>query len=161
MSAADKFDAPFDEAEAARRLNVSKATLARERLSGRIHPMRIGQRVIRYTQEILDEYRRSCPDDVETIVAKAAARKVTLVREPGIYFLYRGAEFVYVGKTTNFSSRLASHMFRKAFDGYSFLAAPLERLDELETRLVSALRPPLNIALTGRPTVRRTGYVGR
>jgi hypothetical protein len=52
----------FDEAEAARSLIVSKATLARERLAGHIHPIRIGPRVIRYTQEILDEYRRQCPN---------------------------------------------------------------------------------------------------
>lgn len=60
---------PFDEAEAARRLGVSKATLARERLAGKVHPMRIGQRVIRYTDAILDEYREQCrnaPDKLET-----------------------------------------------------------------------------------------------
>ena len=51
---------PFDEAEAARRLGVSKATLSRERLAGKIHPMRHGQRVIRYNDAILDEYRESC-----------------------------------------------------------------------------------------------------
>lgn len=54
---------PFDEAEAARRLGMSKATLTRERLAGRVRPMRFGQRVIRYTDEILNEYRELCRND--------------------------------------------------------------------------------------------------
>jgi hypothetical protein len=60
MGAAEELHAPFDEAEAARRLGVSKATVMRERVAGKIHPMRIGQRVIRYTESILDEYREKC-----------------------------------------------------------------------------------------------------
>lgn len=60
---------PFDETEAARKLGISKATLSRERLAGKIHPMRHGQRIIRYTDAILDEYRELCrnaPDKLET-----------------------------------------------------------------------------------------------
>lgn len=60
MGAAEDLYAPFDETEAARRLGVSKATLMRERAAGKIHPMRIGQRVIRYTETILNEYREAC-----------------------------------------------------------------------------------------------------
>lgn len=59
----------FDEAEAARRLGVSKASLSRERLRGNIHPIRIGPRIIHYTQEILDEYEHRCrniPDKLAT-----------------------------------------------------------------------------------------------
>lgn len=58
MGAAEKI--PFSEAEAAHRLGISKPTLARLRLAGQIHPMRIGPRIIRYTDEILDEYRQQC-----------------------------------------------------------------------------------------------------
>ncbi|HXS04874.1 MAG TPA: DNA-binding protein [Rhodanobacter sp.] len=32
----------------------------RERIAGRIHPYRIGQRIIRYTDAILNEYLESC-----------------------------------------------------------------------------------------------------
>lgn len=56
MSAAEK----FDEAEAAKRLGVSKSTLTRERMRGAILPIRIGPRVIQYTQAILDEYEQQC-----------------------------------------------------------------------------------------------------
>jgi hypothetical protein len=62
-------EASFNEAEAAKRLGISKATLSRERLARRIFPMRHGQRVIRYTETILDEYRQLCrnaPDKSET-----------------------------------------------------------------------------------------------
>lgn len=77
MSAADR----FDEAEAARRLDVSKATLQRRRLAGDIHPIRIGPRIIRYTQEILDEYEARCrnaPDKLEN-----TGSRVALVRSSG------------------------------------------------------------------------------
>lgn len=50
----------FDEAEAARRLDISKSTLTRARLRGEIFPIRIGPRVIHYTQAILDEYEQQC-----------------------------------------------------------------------------------------------------
>lgn len=66
--AARQFDL-YHEAEAARRLGISKASLTRERLAGRIHPIRMGQRIIRYTDEILDEYLRQCrnaPEQSET-----------------------------------------------------------------------------------------------
>jgi hypothetical protein len=50
----------FTEAEAARRLDISKASLMRERIAGKIHPYRIGQRIIRYTDAIIDEYLQAC-----------------------------------------------------------------------------------------------------
>lgn len=53
-------DKPFSEQEAANRLGFSKSLLMRERLAGKIHPMRHGTRVIRYTQAIIDEYQSQC-----------------------------------------------------------------------------------------------------
>ena len=50
----------FTEAEAARRLKISKTTLVRERMAGRIAAIRMGQRIIRYTDAILDEYLEQC-----------------------------------------------------------------------------------------------------
>lgn len=51
---------PYDEAEAARRLGMSKASLIRERLAGHITPFRFGERIIRYTDDILEEYKQRC-----------------------------------------------------------------------------------------------------
>lgn len=56
MEAAER----FNEAEAARRLRISKASLVRARLRHEIHPIRIGPRIIHYTQEILDEFEQRC-----------------------------------------------------------------------------------------------------
>lgn len=53
-------DATFTEAEAAGRLEISKATLMRDRIAGKVHPIRYGKRVIRYTDAILAEYQESC-----------------------------------------------------------------------------------------------------
>ena len=60
MGAGEVLALPFTEGEAARKLGVSKATLTRERLAGRIHPIRMGQRIIRYTDDILSEYLTQC-----------------------------------------------------------------------------------------------------
>lgn len=59
----------LNEAQAAKALKISKSTLARERMAGRIRPIRIGPRIIHYTQEILDEYEQRCrnaPDKLES-----------------------------------------------------------------------------------------------
>ena len=53
-------DLRFTEAVAADKLGISKASLMRERIAGRVHPYRIGQRIIRYTDAILNEYLESC-----------------------------------------------------------------------------------------------------
>lgn len=53
-------DIPFDEAEAARRLGISKASLSRARIAGQVHPLRIGPRLIRYTDDILEEFKQQC-----------------------------------------------------------------------------------------------------
>lgn len=146
----------FDEAEAARRLGVSKSFLLRERVAGRIRPMRIGARAIRYDDSILAEYRRRCPDDLEQILIAASQCRAPLVRECGIYLLYLGDEVVYVGKTNNFASRLAQHSFRKEFDAYAFLRAEPERVDILEAMLIDHLRPTLNISMNEDVRSRRT-----
>lgn len=70
MGAAERIaEEQFTEAEAARKLTMSKSTLVRLRLMGKIQPMRLSPRIIRYTEAILDEYRSQCrnaPDKLET-----------------------------------------------------------------------------------------------
>ncbi|KAJ4853174.1 helix-turn-helix transcriptional regulator [Xylella fastidiosa] len=60
MSAAEKLPELYTEEEAARRLLVSKATLTRERMAGRIHPIRISTRIYRYSNQIIEEYIQQC-----------------------------------------------------------------------------------------------------
>lgn len=75
MSVAEDLHIPFDEAEAARRLGMSKATLMRERVAGRVTPMRFGQRVIRYTESILEEYRQLCRSGLDKSATSGSARE--------------------------------------------------------------------------------------
>jgi hypothetical protein len=148
-------DRRFTEAEAAVRLGISKASLMRERVAGRIRPYRFGSRTFRYTEEILDEYRAGLYSDVDVIIHDAFQQKRSLIKEPGIYFLYQGNDIVYVGKTTNFVARLSNHMFNKSFDGYSFIPVAAHNLDSLEIRLIEKLRPPLNILVNPDACTRR------
>lgn len=70
---ADALPATFTEAEAARKLGISKALLMRERAKGRVHPMRYGQRVIRYTDEILIEYQKLCRSGLDKLANSGSA----------------------------------------------------------------------------------------
>lgn len=72
MSAAERL-LQYSEAEAALRLGISKSTLVRERLAGKVHPVRIGQRIIRYTDEILSEYLRQCRNGLDNLATTGSA----------------------------------------------------------------------------------------
>jgi hypothetical protein len=61
MSAAEEFySEEMTEAEAAKRLRISRSTLMRDRLAGKARPIIYGKRTIRYTLAILEEYRETC-----------------------------------------------------------------------------------------------------
>lgn len=145
MSAAEILPIPFTEAEAARKLGVSKATLTRERLAGRISPIRMGQRIIRYTDAILNEYRNRLPEDIGAVVDRARECRTPLFVGTGVYLLWAGDEVVYVGRTATFHTRLASHVLCKEFDSYSFLAVPQGQVGAVEAGLIRHLRPKLNV----------------
>lgn len=65
---------------------------------------------------------------------------------PGIYFLFKGGELVYVGKTINFMQRLTDHIRvgRIEYDTYNLIACPLADLDALEALYVRHYKPRLN-----------------
>ncbi len=66
----------------------------------------------------------------------------------GIYFLVRGGEIVYVGKTLDVFLRLSKH--RRAgrnFDAFNFLPCPQSQLDELERLYITAFLPLGNFRL--------------
>jgi hypothetical protein len=74
VSAAEKLrPGEYTEAQAAAELGVSKSTLIRERLAGRIFPMRMGQRIIRYNDAILEEYRELCRNAPDKSVTSGLA----------------------------------------------------------------------------------------
>lgn len=140
----------FDEAEAARRLGISKATLSRARLAGDVFPMRHGKRVIRYTEAILDEYRNRVAPSLDEIVAQAEASRVPLLSGPGVYFLWRGDEIIYICMSRTFHTRLASHLWCKQFDTYSFVPVPEQHVLQVEAALIRKFRPELNYKHAGR-----------
>lgn len=64
----------------------------------------------------------------------------------GIYFLVKDSEVVYVGQSTSVLSRIGTHVLdpNKDFNSFSFLSAPKESLDLLETIYIKVLNPRLN-----------------
>lgn len=77
----------------------------------------------------------------------------------GVYFLIRKAEIVYVGKSTNVSSRIGAHSrLGKDFDSFSIIEIDLEYLDFEEERYIKKFRPILNIKKN--PALEGKSYAG-
>ena len=68
---------------------------------------------------------------------------------PGIYFLCKSGNLVYVGKSRNVILRLSGH-FQKDFDSVYMVPVAEDELRATEAFLIRLLRPPLNSHLTGR-----------
>ena len=68
---------------------------------------------------------------------------------PGIYFLCKRAEIVYVGKTGSIAQRVPNHRGIKDFDSVLVLRAPKELLNSVEIYSIKRLRPKLNHAFGG------------
>ena len=109
------------------------------------------------------EYRhyveRAVPDGPKSVGIKHPA--LSPVREylvsesssPGIYFLVKDEQIVYVGSSLNPSKRIGQHRTgtrstaAKDFDSSFVLPTPIEDLIETEKKFVALIDPPLNIAL--------------
>ena len=65
---------------------------------------------------------------------------------PGVYFLFKNNNLVYVGQSTHVPTRIASHVRegRLKFDRVSFIRVPPERLLEVEAYYIDLLWPEEN-----------------
>lgn len=63
----------------------------------------------------------------------------------GVYFLYKGSECVYVGKSTHVDDRVADHRRIKDFDAYSWMPVEPESLAVVEMSFIAVLRPRYNV----------------
>jgi hypothetical protein len=71
---------------------------------------------------------------------------------PGVYAIFRRGVLLYIGQAQNIERRLTSHELRYALDPWRDDVAiryirPHENLNDVETRLIRRLRPPLNLKL--------------
>ena len=62
---------------------------------------------------------------------------------PGIYFLCKEQEVVYVGQSVNATARVHQHA-KKEFDSVFFLPWPEDDLSRIEAAFIRFLQPPLN-----------------
>jgi hypothetical protein len=71
----------------------------------------------------------------------------------GIYFLYRGDECVYVGRSINVSSRVAYHINNMVeFDKVYFIPKPVKELSSEEKYWIEKLQPKNNIKYRNYPS---------
>ncbi len=73
----------------------------------------------------------------------------TIPREvmPGVYFLVRKGEVVYVGQSTGPMARVSSHKRDKKFDVAYMVPVPAYALNDVEEALIRLLSPVLNRAM--------------
>jgi hypothetical protein len=62
---------------------------------------------------------------------------------PAVYFLYKGNDLVYVGKSVNALRRVTGHNI-SGWDTAVALPTPVEKLDEVEYAMIDLLQPPWN-----------------
>ena len=64
--------------------------------------------------------------------------------QPGVYFLCKDDEVIYVGQSVSIHGRIQSHKQHKDFDRAYLLPIPESELDEIESAFIHFLKPPLN-----------------
>lgn len=62
----------------------------------------------------------------------------------GIYFLIFQNDIIYIGKTTNLSSRIFQHASKIRFDCFRVISCPLNKMDDYERRLIKKFKPIYN-----------------
>jgi hypothetical protein len=66
--------------------------------------------------------------------------------DPGLYFLFRGGELVYVGRSVHVRERLAQHLrSSKDWDGARVRHCSPRRLEDAELAHIRKFRPSLNL----------------
>jgi hypothetical protein len=72
--------------------------------------------------------------------------------EPGVYFLVKGEEVVYVGQSISPLNRIGTHTANrgKSFDRVFIVPVPCELLDKVEGAMIRWLNPPLNRGISPR-----------
>lgn len=105
----------------------------------------------------------SVPSAKKAPLTKAAVLKLPRL-EPrsaqGVYFLFRGDECVYVGKSKQVHVRIREHRLDKVFDSYSWIPCEAGDLDRSERFYVELLHPEYNFNFV-RASIRKTrGFSG-
>lgn len=71
---------------------------------------------------------------------------------PGVYFLIKDGEIVYIGQSINVFSRIGSHGSIKEFDSYSYVSVEKDKLDIVESLYIHIYNPAQNGGTTGHDT---------
>jgi hypothetical protein len=143
--------------EVAERLSVSLAMACREIKHAMFH-VRIGQGrgVLRVSEQELARYifrQGHSPKPHPVCVPQALAPLIEVLQEaslgegtPGVYFLLRQDEVVYVGQSLSVLTRIETHRRQgvKVFDRAVYLTMPEEVLDEAEGAFIKLLQPEYN-----------------
>lgn len=66
---------------------------------------------------------------------------------PGVYFLLKDNEVVYVGQSGNVFSRCSSHVSCKDFDSISWIPCIKSELNNLEADFIVKIKPKLNASM--------------
>lgn len=77
------------------------------------------------------------------------SRKKRIIRNAGIYFLFKYDKIIYVGQTINGLRRIYDHL-DKGFTSYTFISCKRKDLNKLESRYIKMFSPCYNIVHNGK-----------
>lgn len=80
---------------------------------------------------------------------------------PGIYFLIKNYEIIYIGKSCAVDRRISEHMESRDFDAWYWIACPKKDLNELERIYLNKFMPHLNIDLGTKANRRKSFEIKR
>lgn len=78
--------------------------------------------------------------------AEILSQSFCIPAEPGVYFLIKDGQIVYVGKSMIPIRRIGDHARDKIFDSISFIPCCADELDSLEQDYIRALKPTYNLS---------------
>lgn len=76
-------------------------------------------------------------------------RKKRIIRNAGIYFLFKYDKIIYIGQTINGLRRIYDHL-DKGFTGYTFISCKRRDLNKVEAQYIKMYSPCYNVVHNGK-----------
>lgn len=92
-------------------------------------------------------YEDEIPLEISTIPELYKIPYTTFNSGTSIYFLCQSGKVVYVGQAENVHSRVIEHRKDKKFDSIFYIRVAANRLNKVETSLISYLQPEYNVRI--------------
>jgi len=107
-----------------------------------------------YFDKDLHKADEEAPEELLNIRNLYCLPKGIITTPPGVYFLCKNGEIVYIGQAINVAARITTHITEglKDFDQIYYISCQRHRLNDLEMALIRMYKPKYNKVGTGKMT---------